>query len=267
VVLTIHAYGGFLSNHYRTVLAKLHNPIVGKSVLKLVNKIIVLDPLAKNHFSKIVGEEDKIEVIPNGIIFDKFSNSSSGDFKQKYNIEGRVVLFVGLLQQRKGVQHLLKAASQILKKVPDTVIVIVGKGEYRKHLVKLSNDLGIEDKVKFFGFLSDQELLEVYSMVDILVLPSAFEGLPTVILEAMASGKPVVATNVGGIPSVVKDGITGFLVEYGNIEQLAEAIKTILTDENLARNMGKKGREIASNYDWSIISKKVERLYIQEITI
>lgn len=264
LVFTVHVH--MLSNSYKNRLAKLYNPTIGKVVLNCASKIIVLNHEASRYFSNLGVEKEKIQVIPNGIDYGKFVTPlPSTDFREKYNVEGKTVLFVGLLQQRKGVQYLLKSASRILKEVSDANFLVVGEGEFKRNLIEMSNNLGIKDRVKFTGFLPDKELLEAYALADVFVLPSAFEGLPTVILEAMASGKPVVATNVGGISSVVEDNVTGFLVNYRDTNKLAMTITTILKDESLAKRMGSNGRKLASHYDWGIISKKVEDLYLQVI--
>ena len=265
LVLTVHAYGDRLSNRYKNLFSRLYNSTMGKAILNYAGKIIVLDPKALRYFLNLGVEKEKIQVIPNGIEYNKFAKSQlSRDFRQKYDINGKIVLFVGQLQQRKGVQHLFRSAPQILKEVPDANFFIVGDGGFKKNLVEISNNLGIKGRVKFTDFLPIEELLEVYASADVFVLPSAFEGLPTVILEAMASGKPIVATNVGGISSIVKEGVNGFVIDYENLEQLAKSITIILTDEKLAKIMGENGREIAKNCDWSVISKKIEHVY-QEV--
>lgn len=261
LVLTVHAYGDRLSNPYKNQLARLYNFTVGKVILNCASKIIVLDPGALKYFSNLE-VENKIQIIPNGIEYKKFAKPRlSLDFRQKYNVEGKVVLFVGQLQRRKGVQHLLKSALQIIKEVPDTNFLIVGDGDFKRDLIKISNNLEIKDKVKFVGFLAIEKLLEAYASADIFVLPSALEGLPTVILEAMASGKPVVSTNVGGIPSVVENGVTGFLTNYGDEKGLAEKIIYLLENGDVREKMGESGRKKAENYSWESITEKTEKVY------
>lgn len=266
LVFTVHAYGDRLSSSYKNLFAGAYNATIGRVILNCASKIIVLTPEASSYFSNLGVEKERIQVIPNGIDYGKFVTPlPSTDFREKYNVEGKTVLFVGLLQQRKGVQYLLKAAPQILRELPDTSFFIVGEGEFKRNLIEMSNSLGIKDRVRFTGFLPDKQLLEAYALADVFVLPSAFEGLPTAILEAMASGKPVVATNVGGISSVVEDNVTGLLVNYRDTNKLAMTITTILKDESLAKRLGGNGRKLASHYDWGIISKKVEDLYLQVI--
>jgi len=264
-VLTIHSFGENPSNFYSDMFTKVYNSSIGKITLKFADKVIVLSSEAKVYFLQLGVDEEKIRIVPNGIDYKRFANfHPKVNFKQRYSINGKVVLFVSNLQQRKGAQYLLKAAPQILREVPNTSFVIVGDGPYRKYLEDLSNRLHIKNKVIFTGSLSDQELLEAYHIADVFVLPSAFEGLPTVILEAMASGVPIVATKVGGIPSIVQDGITGFLINYGDTKQIAEAVINILSDESLAQKMGENGKRISKNYDWQIICKKIEDVY-QEV--
>lgn len=261
-VLTIHTYGKNLSSFYANMFVNFYNSSIGRITLELADKIIVLSSEAEEYFLQLGVYKEKIQVIPNAVNYEQFANfHTTANFKQQYNIDGKVVLFVSNLQKRKGAQHLIKVIPQIIQELPNTNFVIVGEGPYRKYLENLSNRLQIKNKIIFTGHLSPKKLLEAYHAADVFVLPSAFEGLPTVILEAMASGVPVVASKVGGIPSVIQNGITGFLVNYGDMEQIAEAVTNILSSEKLAKLMGKNGKKISKNYAWSIIYKKIEDVY------
>ena len=271
VVLTIHTSGDIAARSYTTPLLKLYNNTVGKFSLKAANMIIATSPQMAEYYSRFANQE-KICIIPNGIKFERFLNMPSAHlFKKDYDLDSRVVLFIGRLAPVKGIQYLLKATPQVLREAPDTSFVIVGGayGDYnfQKELEKLSHKLGVNDKVIFTGFISDDELLKAYSAANVFVLPTMREGLSIVTLEAMASGIPVVASNVGGLPFIVKDGVTGFLAEPENEGQLADSIIKLLLNEKLARKMGDNGKKIVRNYDWRVIAEKTEEVYKEAIEL
>jgi glycosyltransferase involved in cell wall biosynthesis len=137
-------------------------------------------------------------------------------------------------------------------------------GVYRLRLKKLVKKQNIEKNVEFLGFISDDEKYACYNSADIFVLPSLEESFGIVLLEAMACRKPVVASNVGGIPFVVADEKTGLLFESNDPEDLAEKIITLLRNRELQENMGRAGRERAKEFGWDKIAKTTVRLY-QEI--
>ena len=263
MVLTIHSSGDIAARSYMSPLLKLYNTTIGKFSLKAANRIIVTSPQMAEYFYRQIDKE-KIHVIPNGIEYKKFINMPPASiFKNRYNIKGKVVLFVGRLLPLKGIQYMLKAAPQILKQVPETNFVIVGGGSsFKRKLEKLSHNVGVDDRVVFTGFKSSNQLLEAYSSADVFVLSSIHrEGLSIVTLEAMASGIPVVVSNLGGLPSIVKDGVTGLLVEPKNERQLADSIIKLLLDEKLALEMGDNGKKVAKSFDWQAIAEKTEDVY------
>jgi len=188
------------------------------------------------------------KIAPNKKYFIFHTFTDLNDFLSEKNIKFEsFILFVGYLQKVKGVKYLIEAFSKISGDFPNFKLVIVGNGPDAEELKELSSDLGIENKVIFRGKLS---LIDTQAMMRdcyCLVLPSLSEGLPRVIIEAMASGKPVVASDVGGIPELVKDNQTGFIFEKGNSDVLAGGLRILLADEKMARMMGGKGRDVVKN--------------------
>lgn len=266
-ILTVHTFGDAPPRPYTGALMKFYIRTLGKMNLNSASKIIVLVPDAVKYISRLGISKEKICVIPNGINYDRFLKLPPPyKFKEDCKIKGKMVLFVGTLTPRKGVQYLIKAMPKILRENLDTTLVIVGADYgFLNNLKDLSHELGVGNEVLFTGPVTNERLLEAYSACDVFCLPSEREGLPTVILEAMASEKPVVATNVGGNPYVINNGITGVLVEPKNEEQLADSIIKLLLDENFARKMGNNGKKIARNYDWKVIAEKTEKVYKKEI--
>ena len=187
---------------------------------------------------------DKFLVVHNGVDVDKFRRQQiSLKIKQELNIpQGNAVIgTIGRLMAQKGYKFFLMAAKLIQQRFPSVNFLIVGEGLELEELRSLSHKLEIADNVIFAGFRDD--IPEILSIFDIFVSSSLYEGLPNVVLEAMASGLPVVATNVEGSSEVVIDGKTGFLVPAKNYMILAEKVLFFLENVDLARKMGQMGKE------------------------
>jgi glycosyltransferase involved in cell wall biosynthesis len=151
-----------------------------------------------------------------------------------------VIGMVGRLAEQKGHKYLLEAAPAILEKVPDVHFAFIGEGEERSALEGLAAKRGVAERVHWMGFRSDtQRLLAGF---DVLAMPSEFEGLPLVLLEAMAHGVPIVAHAVDGIPEAVTDGQEGYLIARGDIRALAERLVQLLLDPAEAERMGERAR-------------------------
>jgi glycosyltransferase involved in cell wall biosynthesis len=237
---------------------------IAQRSLELADAIIALTP----HEKKILHSyyhipQEKIVVIPNGINLQHFSRKSiKTAFKKKFNLKENVVLFVGAIRKEKGLLDLLHATPSIIKEFPQTSFVLIGKDwGFKKYLQQEGKRLGIEDHIHFLGVVSTSLLREALSTCDLLVNPSAYESFGMSLLEAMASGKPTVATNVGGIPYIVRNGITGLIVKYGDPDDLADAIKKLLGNRKLLNKMGVNGMHIAQRYDWEEIVSQIEQLY------
>lgn len=153
---------------------------------------------------------------------------------------------VGRLVPVKGIEHLIRAAAEMIRRREAVRVVIAGDGPALPELVALVRSLGLEQKVSFLGWRRDA--LEVINALDLFVLPSLHEGMPTVLLEAMALGVPVVASRAGGIPEILADGRTGLLAEPGSPASLAEKCLDIMASPGLARALAENGRRAAAGY-------------------
>ncbi len=188
--------------------------------------------------------------------------------REKLKINGPVILFVGRLIDWKGATYLIKAMPEILQHIQEAKAILVGSGPQKDDLVHLAGTLAVEGQVVFIDEVPQQELLDFYAVADIFVLPSIInekgetEGLGVVLLEAMASGLPVIGSNVGGIPDIVKDKFNGLLVEQKKPKDLAEKIIKLAGSEKLRVQMGENGRRfVRENFDWDIIAKRFIHVY------
>lgn len=178
-----------------------------------------------------------------------YKASDRSDFRKKYGID-RNATIIGTalrLEPKKGVSFLLKAANILKNKDINFRLFIAGEGYEEKQLINLMEEVELQKHVVFLGYWERQRMREFYSVLDIFVLPSLSEGLPIVNLEAMASFLPVVSTNVGGVPEAIRKDVNGLLVKPGDEYELADALLYLIQNPNIAKEMGRKGREIVEN--------------------
>jgi L-malate glycosyltransferase len=171
--------------------------------------------------------------------------------------EGAIVFGVaGRMAPIKGYDIFLEAASNILKRLPHSVLVLAGDGPLKVGLEKIAENLGITTQVRFTGFRED--ITDILGALDIFVISSYYEGIPMVLLEAMALGRPVVATRVGGIPEVIEDGISGILVASGDAGALSEACQKIASEPNLRRALAEQApKRISKEFS---LEQQVDRI-------
>ncbi len=173
-----------------------------------------------------------------------------------------IILYVGRMEPRKGIDILLKGLSKVQAKSWFLVLVGEGQPHYINYLKYLASKLNLIDRICFIGKIPRHLLPYFYSAAYLYVLPSLFEGLPATILEAMACGTPVIATRVGGIPEVVINGVNGILIDPGSIEQLRNALEYVLSDPSYRSKLSKATQDIVRrNFSWNNIAKQYYDLY------
>ena len=226
------------------------------------SQVTVVSEHLKSEIQKLV-PEISLETISMGVNIEKFGKQY---YVPDYFGQGdkKVILFVGRLAEKKGVKYLIEAMRNI-----DAMLVIVGDGPLRTELEEQANGVnkcaGIE-KIKFIGAKTHDKLRVIYASADVFVAPSITakngdkEGLPTVLLEAMASGLPTVASKISGIPQLIKDGENGLLCDEKCVWQLADNICSLLDDESLYKKIAENGKETARKYDYSHISQKYSQV-------
>ena len=201
-------------------------------------------------FFKLKKLSKKLITIRNGVNADEYykTNDTSG-FRKKYGMDRDTVIIgtASRLEPKKGLSYLLKAANILKEKNVNFKLVIAGEGYEKEQLIELMQKLNLQKHIIFLGYWERERMPKFYSMLDIFVLPSLSEGLPNVNLEAMASFLPIVSTNVGGVPEVVRENVNGLLVKPGDEYELADALMYLIQNPNIAKEMGRKGREIAEN--------------------
>jgi len=260
-LLTVHGSDlTFLGRH--PALTPLTRFIVSNSDVVTVNSNYMKEQLAG-----IVPEySQKIRVIPMGILPGTFQVREFSDIKSLLRTN-HLILSVGRLIDWKGTIYLIEAMTDVIKRFPDSLLMIAGAGPEKETLVRRCRELGLEKNVTFSGTLRTEDLPSYYQSADVFVLPSVnksgrTEALGVVLLEAMASGCPVIGSNVGGIPDIITDGENGFLVPEQSPEILAEKIVQILSNPDLKRKFRINGRETAQKlFSWESISYRFSEVY------
>jgi glycosyltransferase involved in cell wall biosynthesis len=262
----VHCHGyksniyGLLSSWKRVpIVATNHNWLTSRLRLKiycyldslwirLFNRIVAVSEQIASDMMKYGVPSRKIEIIDNGIDLERFNvDTSAINVRRELGLDynHRVIGAIGHLGYEKGYHYLLKAAGAIVHKEEAVKFLIVGDGILRSNLGELVAELGIKDSIIFAGYRND--IPEILSVMDIFVISSIKEGLPMVLLEAMASAKPVIATKVGAIPKVIQHGKTGILVNPRDVSALTREIRLLLNDCQKARELGLNGYNYVKN--------------------
>jgi phosphatidylinositol alpha-mannosyltransferase len=253
---TFHAYSGSpgyeLGRPFTTILLKRRNR-------KLAGRIAI-SASAKAYASKYVAGE--FTIIPNGVDLKRFH---PGVKPMPGYDDGKInILFVGRLEKRKGANYLLNAYTRLKKKHPNIRLIIVGPGVNLRRRYELKVRLSRLKDVVFTGGVSYENLPRYYQMADIFCAPSTGkESFGIVLLEAMALGKPIVATSIEGYSSVVTHGEQGLLVPPKNSKALAEALERLVNDTALRRRLGANGLLAVRDYDWPLVARRVLDYYTQ----
>jgi len=209
-------------------------------------------------------KSSKISVIPPGVDLDLFHPINIQEARRKIHMQEdeRTILYVGRIERLKGLDMLLKALSQIQHK--DTFLYVIGgtnNTEEVNRLKKICIDLNLNEKVHFIGSISRAQLKYYYNSADLYVLPSYYESFGLSVLEAAACGKPTIASKVGGLPSIIRDNETGFLLEQRSLGSLIKKIEILLNDKELSDTMGRAARKQAEKLNWGIAVNQLKNLF------
>ena len=231
---------------------------------RITNHLIALTPQEGNDYVTLnVSKANNTSVIHSGVDLSRFRQASRGRARKRKELgispDALAIGFVGWLLPIKGVNFLVQAMAGVVRDHPKTLLVLVGKGEQENELKKQVENLGLTDKVLFLGWRSDVE--EIMACFDLLVLPSLNEGMGRVLVEAMAVGLPIVASNVGGISDLVKDGKNGLLVPPADAQALERAISGLLKDKARRKQLGKAGKKMCRPYSAEAMVEQINDLY------
>ena len=265
VPIIIHTpHGHVFHSYYGPVMTKVF--VFAEKILSfMTDKITALTNRERDeHLEEGIASIEKYVVIHSGVMLDRLMNMNidAGAVRGEFGIaqDSNVVGVVGRLVPIKGHKYLVSAAKRIIKEFRNTVFVFVGDGYLSSRLERQAESVGVRKNIIFTGWRKDA--VEILDLFDILVLPSLNEGMGKVLVEGMALGKPIIASNVGGIIDLVRNGENGILVPPGDSDALGEAILQLLKDKNLSEKLGKNGKAMVyPEFDASVMVKQIDDLY------
>lgn len=224
--------------------------------LRNSKKVIAVSKALKERMIEISVPEDKIIVISNGVDTSLFKPMDKEECRKKMGLplNKKIILFIGNLVPVKGVDFLVEAFYKVSDTIKDLILVIVGDGHKKQTLWEKTKKLGLEKRINFVSKQSHNTIPLWINSCDVFCLPSLSEGCPNVILEAIACGKPIVASNVGGIPELLESNGNTILVTPGNSDELANAISNILGKRQLSGENTHRNFNI--DYSWSQVARK-----------
>jgi glycosyltransferase involved in cell wall biosynthesis len=252
---------GPLSAHYyeRPLNERILLPLTSrlhKRTIQKSTRIITVTNQVRNLYTEWVDEE-KISTIPFGVDTEVFKPAQGNEQQEEFGI-----LYAGSLYALKGVPFLIRAMAYVRRNKIKANLTIVGEGSQKGALTALAKTLQIEKHVKFVGFVPNSKMPMHYNRCDIFCFPTLGEPFGKAVVEAMACGKPVIATNVGGTAEIIQNGANGILVPPANSEAIAAEIARLINDAQERRRIGKRARETAvERFSWEKIAEKYHHLY------
>jgi len=250
---------------YKQLPMKVMEGYMARRTLPEASVVLVRAPNLVDPLVGLGGNPDRIRVTSSGVRDESLGSFDGEGFRRRYSIDGSpVVLYVGRLNPLKGPQYLIEAAPMIVKRFPGVQFVFVGPDQsgFTDSLKSMAMKMQLGSRVHFLGPIYDfVEKMGAYASCDVFALPTSYEGTSQSIFEAMAQGRPVVSTNVGGVPYQLTDGVEGRLVPYASVEALGGAIIQILENRELAAEMGVRGRERAMSQRYSVLTSGLETIY------
>jgi glycosyltransferase involved in cell wall biosynthesis len=253
----------------RLMLRRVYDRTLGRFSVNYVDDVVVITEFEKRLMREtgILRPETRVHVVGSGVDLERFSKKSNpNSFRKQFDIKDneKLILFVGRVAQKKGLEDLIESAPFVIRQYPEARFVIVGEdmglGEWMRTEI---DQRGLSNNFLLTGFLDQNDLfVSAYHSCNLLVLPSEYEAFGLVLAEAMACGKPCIATNVGGIPDVVLDGKTGILVPPRDPNALAQAQCKILSDPEAAKKMGEIGTQtVEKRFSWSKVAEAMLKIY------
>ena len=248
--------GTFHACRNRQHLYRMSRPVIKRWRSRLHGSIAV-SPAAMRYVSEAFPGE--YEIIPNGIDVDHFSQRALP--WPQYQDGKTNLIFVGRLEKRKGLRYLLEAYGKLKWDMPDLRLIVVGPGTPDKDSYHVLSSQNLQD-VEFVGRVPYDDLPRYYASADVFCSPATGgESFGIVLLEAMAAGKPIVASDIEGYRGVMQHGVQGRLFQNKSVESLASELQTLILDPDMRRKMGEQGRTTAEQYRWQVVARRVEQYY------
>ena len=255
-----------------SVLGVNYHMLRERSLWSAADRVLAVSSSSAEDIATTYGiNRNKIRVVYNGVDSDIFKPNEKPILPSNlaHLSSKRIILFVGHFGLRKGIIFLIRSLDIVRREIPDVHLLCVGGTpkwlggiDYRQILLSEISRLGLNDYVTLSDAVKNRELPDIYNSSELLVLPSYYETFSKVCIEAMSCGIPVVATHMGGIPEVVEENVTGYLVPYGSVKKLADVIISLLQDRGRAKKMGINGRiRVLRNFTWSAVSERIQKVY------
>ena len=227
--------------------------------LKKADVITATSKMLTEATIEMIYDGTPVTTIPFGVDIELFSPSVNK------SVEGNICIgIVKALEDKYGIEYLIRAFKIVVEREYEATLLIVGEGSLRKKLEELTESLNLSNSVKFIGRIDNNEVVDYLRMIDIFVVPSisSSESFGVAAVEASSCSIPVIASNIGGLPEVVVDGETGYLVPPRNEEAISEKIIKLIEDPELRKKLGTNGRKfILDNYEWNLCALKMEKIY------
>jgi len=236
---------------------------VRQKALTSADRVLAISEYTAGLARSLGVRDERLRITRLGTDPERFRPLDARPLRERLGIGPRpVLLTIARLVERKGIDSVLRALTEVRRAVPDALYVIVGDGPERERLGALARATAVEDAVRFIGAVSDEELPLWYSLADVFVMPARseppdVEGFGIVFLEAGACERPVVALRTGGVPDAVADGVSGLLVTPGDLAELARRLSELLLDPARAAALGRAGRErVVSELNWDNVAER-----------
>ncbi len=257
MILTEHGFHSLKS--FTKIIYTFYNRLISQKIFRQSKKIITVSKSFKKEVISLGIPVNKIEMIYNSLNLEEYDIKIRRD---KKNSKNKIIFSAGRLIEEKGFQYLIKAIPILLEEFPNLILMLAGPNHYyKKHLENISNQLNIRKQVLFLGEISEYKLKKFMKLSDIIVIPSLYEPFGIIALEAMAMGKPIVASKIGGLSEIISEGKTGLFVNPGSHLDIYEKVRTLLNNEKLSKKLSKQAKNESKKYDWEKNIGKIIRIY------
>lgn len=275
MVHTYHSLGAIKYKSVATVPMIASTRLeVEKDCLETADCTVATSPQEKEHMRSLVSSQGNIQIIPCGTDTERFGSVSRDQARARLQIDSnaKIVFYIGRFDERKGIETLVRAVSHSHWRNDDRLHLIIGGGSRpgksdgieRERIENIATELGIASKTQFPGRISDDDLTLYYAAADICVVPSHYEPFGLVAIEAMASGTPVIASDVGGLQFTVVSEETGLLAPPKDIEAFSRAIDRVLDNPQWREQLGKNARRrVEEKFSWGGVASQLSSLYTQ----